>query len=100
MTENATEQGDEEFDPADYNIPDVNAYVEDNPDDAQRVLDAEKARGDSARSSLVSALEKQLTPVDPPKAVEVSPTDASVQTVSFFGKEYEVTADGGHKMKS
>lgn len=107
-----------EYNPADYNIADVNAYLEKNPGEVQAVLAAEKARGADARSTLVSSLEEQAasvtqptesapvegglseTPAEPgepteSKPVEVSPSPAP----SFFGKNYEVSPDKGYRVK-
>lgn len=49
--------GEVAYDPADYTVEDVKAYVEDHPDEAAAVLDAERAGSD--RSTLVSWLEAQ-----------------------------------------
>ena len=41
----------------------------------------------------------EVSPEDPKQdAVEVSPKEAP--TATFFGKEYVVTEDGGHRLKS
>jgi hypothetical protein len=40
-----------------FTIPAVEAWVDDHPDFADEVLDAETARGDSARSTLLRWLE-------------------------------------------
>lgn len=89
-----------EFNPSEHNIPDVNAHLEKNPSELQAVLDAEKAGKN--RPTLVSELEERVkgvpTPVEP-KPVEVSPAPTPVATTKFFGKEYEVTPEGGHRMK-
>jgi hypothetical protein len=53
--EGGEESGDEEFDPADYTIPDVVAYAEDNPDQLEDIIAAEEAG--KARSTLLSQLE-------------------------------------------
>lgn len=45
----------EGYDPADYTVEDVKAYVEDNPDERDAVLEAE--RGGKDRVTLVEWLE-------------------------------------------
>lgn len=46
--------------PGSYSIAAIQAWVGDNPDQADEVLAAEEARGASARKSLVSWLESQI----------------------------------------
>ena len=46
--------------PGSYSIAAIQAWVADNPDQADEVLAAEQARGDAARKSLVSWLESQI----------------------------------------
>lgn len=95
-----------EFNPAEHSIADVKAHLKKNPAEAQRVLDAEKARGGDARSTLVSHLEGQLesTPVAAgPKAVTVAPGDQSEpNSVSsernISGKNYTVTPESGYRV--
>lgn len=92
----------EQFDSVGANIPAVKEYVEKNPDSATAILEAEQARGEDTRKSLVEWLEARLKPADPPAptSVEVSPDEPEVNpanTRSFFGKQYSVTPDGGHR---
>lgn len=47
------------YDPAAHTVSEVLAYVDENPDETQRVLDAEQ--GGKNRSTLVSELEERLT---------------------------------------
>jgi len=47
------------YDPAEHTIDEVHEYLADNPDETAAVLDAERARGDQARSTLVASLEGQ-----------------------------------------
>ena len=42
--------------PGAFTIPDVKAWVEDNPDEAEEVLEAEEDRGDDARVTLLDWL--------------------------------------------
>lgn len=53
----------EGWDPADYNIDDVKAYVEENPDERDRVLEAE--RTGKGRVSLIAWLEQGAEPSEP-----------------------------------
>lgn len=94
-----------EFNPADNNVDDVKKYVDDNPQEAQSVLDAEKARGDDARSTLVKHLEGVVeSQVQAPvpaegSAVTVAPGEVGGQnTHTFHGKEYQRTAEGGFRL--
>ena len=50
-------EGDPDTDPAAHTIAAVKSWVDDNPDRADEVLTRERARGDSARSSLLDWLE-------------------------------------------
>jgi hypothetical protein len=45
------------FNPADHTIDEVHEHLEAHPEDTAAVLAAEQARGDDARSTLVSSLE-------------------------------------------
>ena len=47
------------YDPADHTIDEVHEHLAAHPEDTQAVLAAEQARGDDARSTLVSSLETQ-----------------------------------------
>lgn len=93
----------ENFNPSEHNIADVNAYLEENPTQLQTVLDAEKAGKN--RPTLVADLEERVKSVPvqtEPSAVTVAPADQSTPNTaqaSFFGKQYEVTPDGGHRLK-
>lgn len=49
------ETNEQEFDPADHNVDEVNQYIQENPDDLRRVLEAEKSGKN--RTTLVSSLE-------------------------------------------
>lgn len=87
-----------DYNPADHSVADVKAHLEKNPQDLNAVLEAEKARGDSARSTLVSSLEEQAKAV--PEAVEPKPVEVApgpTPTHSFFGKDYVRTPDGGFR---
>lgn len=95
-----------DFNPADHKVDEVKAHVQENPQDLQAVLEAEKARGDDARSSLVSHLEnlKEVTPEAPVaaegKAVTVEPNPTpTTQSNTLLGKEYEVTPERGYRVK-
>ena len=46
-----------DFNPADHTIEEVKAHLDEHPEDSQAVLEAERARGDDARVTLVNALE-------------------------------------------
>lgn len=94
----------EEFNSVEANIPAVKEHVEANPDSTTSILEAEQARGEDARKSLVEWLEARLQPAEPeaPTSVEVSlsPEEPEVNpanTRSFFGKQYSVTPEGGHR---
>lgn len=50
----ATEDDDEQFDPGDFTVDEVIAYVEANPDEADAILEAEAAGKN--RSTLIAAL--------------------------------------------
>ena len=99
----------DDYNPADHNVDEVKAYVEENPQEAKAVLEAEQARGDDARTTLVKHLEsvvegQQEAPVDAEaKAVSVepspTPTQSDVKTHTVFDKEYEVTPDQGYRVK-
>ena len=93
-----------DFNPSEHNVDEVKTHVEENPQDAQDVLDAEKAGND--RSTLVSWLETFVgdqpdvpEPVEP-KAVELAPADQTVKPVNVVhGVDYEVTAERGYRVK-
>lgn len=94
----------DEFNPAENNIDEVKAHVQENPQDLQKVLEAEKAGKN--RSTLVEHLEglKEATPKAPvatePAAVEVAPAEQSdVPTTKVFDKDYEVTPERGYRVK-
>lgn len=87
----------DDFNPADHTIAEVEAHLEENPQDAQRVLEAEKARGDDARSTLVSSLEERVnsTPeLADPKPVTVAPAEAP-----GLLDQFEVTPERGYRKK-
>lgn len=50
-------ESETEFDPAEHTIADVDAHLEKHPEDRERVLAAEQARGDDARPTLVEKLQ-------------------------------------------
>lgn len=95
-----------EFNPADHNVEDVKSHVADNPQDAKAVLEAEQARGEDSRSTLVKHLESVVegqheAPVAaeaPAVSVEPNPTPTAAGR-SLLGKEYEVTPDRGYRVK-
>ena len=97
----------ENYNPADHSVDEVKAYVKENPAEAKAVLEAESARGEDSRSTLVSHLEKvvdgqQEAPVPAePKAVTVAPADQSdlKDAGSILGKDYEVSPDRGYRVK-
>jgi len=91
-----------EFNPADHKVDEVKAHVEEHPEDAKAVLEAEKS-GEN-RVTLVGHLEELVAnqPEAPvpsePAAVTVAPVDQSdVKTDQVFGKDYTVTADRGYR---
>lgn len=94
------------FDPADHNMADVEKHLADNPDQLQTVLDAEKARGDDARSTLVKQLEDQVAGTPQPSGapvVEVTPgvaDNGEVQTARIAGDEYTVDPLKGYRVKA
>lgn len=53
-----------EFDPADYNADDVVAYIRDNPDQAQAILEAETAEGGKDRKTVREAAEEAIADAD------------------------------------
>lgn len=61
--------------------------------ETKKAAEAKAAKAAEAKS------EKAAEAPEPtePKAVEVSPEETP--TASFFGKEYVVTSDGGHRLK-
>lgn len=97
---------EETFDPSAHNIADVEKHLAENPDQLQAVLDAEKARGDAARSTLVESLEKQVSETPKPSegpALDVTPGVASneeVQTTRIAGDEYTVDPLKGYRVKA
>lgn len=98
MSENATELDNEpetEFDPSEHNIDDVNAYLEENPNDLQRVLDAEKAGKN--RSSLVSALEEKVAGIPQPVSSSVTVEPAAAPGLL---DQFEVSPERGYRKKS
>ena len=52
---------DEAYNPADHTVSEVRSYVEQNPDLAGAILDAEEARGDDARRTLIDWLHHHVT---------------------------------------
>lgn len=85
-----------EFNPSEHTVDDVHAHLKENPEDAQRVLEAEKAGKN--RSTLVSGLEEQLASVPvaaEPKAVVVEPASAP-----GLLDQFEVTAERGYRKKA
>ena len=85
------------FNSVEANIPDVKTYVEGNPGSAQAILDAEKARGDNARATLIKHLEDVVASQAP--AVTVAADEVGAQnTHSFFGKDYARSPDGGFRL--
>lgn len=92
------------FNPADHNIDEIQAHVKENPLEAKAVLEAEEARGDDARVTLVTYLQELVAgqpdvpvPVEP-AAVTVAPVDQSeLKTDNVFGKDYTVTPDRGYR---
>lgn len=101
------------YDPSDHTIEEVNDYLKDNPNALQHVLDAEKARGDDARVTLVDSLQSQLDErPDVPEPVEASPVEvapaaapvsqaaasaANAKTDKVFGQDYNVTPESGYR---
>ena len=91
----------EDFNSVEASIPAVKEHVEANPDSATSILEAEQARGDDARGSLVSWLEKKLKPAEPvaPTSQTVAPAEPG-QTRTVHGKVYDVTPEGGHRLRA
>jgi hypothetical protein len=94
---------EENYDPSDHTVDEVKKYVADNPTTAQAVLDAEKARGDSARSTLVSHLEELVA--SPPQSsepapVSVTPGTGDVVEKSILGETYTVDPLKGYRVKA
>lgn len=91
-----------DYNPADHTVEEVETYVSENPASAQAVLEAEQARGDDSRKTLVASLEKtvgdqQEAPVAAePKPVTVAPNPTPT---TLLGKEYEVTPERGYRVK-
>lgn len=88
------------YDPSEHNVGEVEAHVEENPAEAKAVLEAEKARGDDARKTLVASLEKIVegqseapVPVSAP-AVTVEPAAAPGLLDGF-----DVSPDRGYRRK-
>lgn len=89
-----------EYNPADHKVEDVEAHVEKNPAEAQAVLEAEKARGDDARKTLVASLEKVVEGQhEVPQAAEAAPVEVSPSPTPTLvgGTEFEVTPERGHR---
>lgn len=95
-----------DFDVANSNIDDVKKHVSDNPDQLGSVLAVEKARGDAARSTLVSYLEEKASAAPEPAAspaVDVgpdAPVDEELQTSKILGEEYTVDPLKGYRVKA
>jgi len=88
-----------DFNPSEHNIDDVNAHLEEHPEELQAVLDAEKAGKN--RPTLVSSLEERVaqTPVAAePKPVTVAPSPTPT-TVGLLD-QFERTPERGFRKKS
>lgn len=83
------------FDPNDHKVDEVKAYVNEHPDDAARVLEAEKAGQN--RTTLVSSLEDGLKSV--PVAVEPKPVTVAPSYPGLLDG-LEVTPERGYRRKS
>jgi hypothetical protein len=87
------------YDPAEHTIDEVHDHLAKHPEDKDAVLAAEKARGDDARSTLVSSLEgggnngKQAD--QPPATREgeapVKPEDANISPPGEYPDDREGT---------
>lgn len=90
-----------EFNPADNTVADVKDHVGKNPAAVSDILAAEKARGDDARSTLVSWLEDlaSKTPQSAgPKAVDVSAENNQAQQMRINGGNYSVDPNKGYRL--
>lgn len=93
-----------EYNPADHNVDDVKAHIEENPQDAKAVLEAEQS-GEN-RVTLVEHLhgvvdgQHEAPVAAEPTAVTVAPADQSeLKTDTVLGKNYEVTAERGYRVQ-
>ena len=59
------------FDPAEHTIDEVHDHLASHPEDTDAVLAAEKARGDDARSTLVSSLENGSSRAAPEQQAQI-----------------------------
>jgi hypothetical protein len=91
------------YNPADHTIDEVNEHLEQHPEDREAVLAAEKARGDEARSTLVSSLEGGSTdqqkagddPEQQPAGEDVpKPEDATIYPPGEYPSEEEAGIPG------
>lgn len=85
-----------DFNPSEATVDEVNAHLEEHPEDLSRVLSAEKAG--KSRTTLVSGLEERVKSV--PVPAEAAPVVVEPAPTPGLLDQFEVTPDRGHRRKS
>lgn len=88
------------YNPGDHKVDEIKAYVEEHPEEAQAVLEAEQ--GGENRSTLVKALQAVVdNQHEAPEAAEPAPVTVEpspTPTTVVGGQEYTVDPDRGHRI--
>lgn len=83
----------------DGSVASVEAHVAEHPEDAKALLEAEKAKGEDARKTLVASLEKVVEGQHP--APEPVSSSVTVEPAAAPGllDQFEVTPERGYRRK-